>query len=105
MLLTRPLPIKEYLPVIIAHTPAGASVHTVNHYAQTVMSGNFQKYDYGLIGNMNHYGQNTPPLYNLSSVTAPVGLFWGQTDWLATPQVSQDVLSLFCHLFFVRLLC
>ncbi|XP_050735947.1 lipase 3-like [Eriocheir sinensis] len=77
---------EEFLPVILAHTPAGASVHTVNHYAQTVMSGNFQKYDYGLIGNMNHYGQSTPPLYNLSAVTAPVGLFWGQTDWLATPE-------------------
>ncbi|MPC27348.1 Lipase 3 [Portunus trituberculatus] len=48
--------------------------------------GKFQKYDYGLLGNLNHYGQNTPPLYNLSAVTAPVGLFWGQTDWIAAPE-------------------
>ncbi|KAK4309688.1 hypothetical protein Pmani_018686 [Petrolisthes manimaculis] len=77
---------KEYLPVILAHTPAGSSVHTVNHYAQGVISGKFQKYDYGLLGNLNHYGQDTPPLYSLANVTAPVGLFWGNTDWLATPQ-------------------
>ncbi|XP_063593362.1 lipase lipl-1-like [Penaeus indicus] len=76
---------KDFLPIILAHTPAGASVHTVNHYAQLVMSGVFSKYDYGLIGNLNHYGQNTPPLFNLSKVTAPVGLFWGATDWLADP--------------------
>ncbi|XP_050735948.1 lipase 3-like [Eriocheir sinensis] len=77
---------EEFLPVILAHTPAGSSVHTVNHYAQLIASGLFQKYDYGIIGNMNHYGQSTPPLYNLSEVTVPVGLFWGQTDWLATPE-------------------
>ncbi|KAK3875749.1 hypothetical protein Pcinc_019388 [Petrolisthes cinctipes] len=77
---------KEYLPVILAHTPAGSSVHTINHYAQGMISGKFQKYDYGLVGNLNHYGQNTPPLYSLANVTAPVGLFWGNTDWLATPQ-------------------
>lgn len=77
---------EEYLPIILSHTPAGSSVHTFNHYAQTIMSGNFQKYDYGLLGNLNHYGQNTPPLYNLSAVTTPVGLFWGQTDWIAAPE-------------------
>ncbi|XP_064097592.1 lipase 3-like [Macrobrachium nipponense] len=32
-----------------------------------------------------HYGQREPPLYNLAKVTAPVGLFWGNTDWLADP--------------------
>ncbi|XP_071533448.1 lipase lipl-1-like [Panulirus ornatus] len=77
---------EEYLPVILAHTPAGTSVHTVNHYGQILHKGVFGKYDYGVLGNMNHYGQTTPPLYNLSNVHAPVGLFWGNTDWLADPQ-------------------
>ena len=52
------------------------------------LPGKFQKYDYGLLGNLNHYGQSTPPPYNLSAVTTPVGLFWGQTDWVAAPGVS-----------------
>ncbi|KAK7069841.1 hypothetical protein SK128_009354 [Halocaridina rubra] len=76
---------KDYLPVILAHTPAGSSAHTIVHYGQLINSGVFSKYDYGYIGNMNHYGQATPPLYNLSQVTTPVGLFWGNTDWLADP--------------------
>ncbi|XP_045584704.2 lipase 3 [Procambarus clarkii] len=77
---------KEYLPVILAHFPAGTSVHTVNHFSQLILAGVFQKYDYGPEENMIRYGQDTPPLYNLSRVTAPVGLFWGNTDWLADPE-------------------
>lgn len=77
---------EKYLPVIIAHTPAGASVHTIAHYGQLINTGEFSKYDYGAIGNMKHYGQAKPPPYNLSKVTAPVGLFWGNTDWLADPR-------------------
>ncbi|KAG0722478.1 Lipase 3 [Chionoecetes opilio] len=76
---------QEFLPVILAHSPAGCSVHTINHFGQIALSGKFQKYDYGYLGNLNHYGHATPPLYNLSAVTTPVGLFWGQTDWIAAP--------------------
>ncbi|KAK8733259.1 hypothetical protein OTU49_006552, partial [Cherax quadricarinatus] len=76
---------EEYLPLILSHMPAGTSVHTVNHYAQLILAGVFQKYDYGPINNLIHYGQETPPLYDLSHVSAPVGLFWGNTDWLADP--------------------
>merc|ERR1719341_1291085 len=76
----------DYLPVILAHTPAGTSVHTVNHYAQLVKSKVFGMYDYGKLGNLAHYGQNTPPQYNLSLVTPPTALFWGENDYLADPQ-------------------
>ncbi|KAA0187240.1 hypothetical protein HAZT_HAZT009870 [Hyalella azteca] len=76
----------EYLPVILAHTPAGTSVHTVNHYAQLYVSTNFTKYDYGALGNQNHYGQTTPPAFNLDNVVTPTALFWGANDWLATPE-------------------
>ncbi|XP_047740223.1 lipase 3 [Hyalella azteca] len=77
---------EEYLPVILAHTPAGTSVHTVNHYAQLYVSTNFTKYDYGALGNQNHYGQTTPPAFNLDNVVTPTALFWGANDWLATPE-------------------
>jgi hypothetical protein len=39
------------------------------------------------VGNFQRYGQATPPPYNLSLVTAPVYLFWGQNDLLTTPEV------------------
>jgi len=43
--------------------------------------------DWGEKVNLIEYGQTTPPPYNLTTVTAPVILFWGENDWLATPKV------------------
>ena len=57
--------------------------------------GNFARYDYGILGNLKHYKQRTPPVYNLSSVKAPVFLMWGPEDWLADPTVS-----IFCLVVF-----
>ncbi len=44
--------------------------------------------DWGAKANMEEYGQPTPPPYNLTKVTAPVVLFWGENDWLAAPKVK-----------------
>lgn len=30
--------------------------------------------------------QETPPEYNVSRITAPVGLFWSENDWFADPK-------------------
>jgi hypothetical protein len=43
--------------------------------------------DWGTKENMIQYGQPTPPPYNLTTVTAPVVVFYGDNDWLATPKV------------------
>jgi len=56
-----------------------------------ILGETFIKYDYGPQGNMEHYGQLTPPTYDLSRVTAPVYLFWGDNDLLTTPEVYQQV--------------
>ena len=37
---------------------------------------------------MEHYGTETAPEYNLKLVTAPVYLFYGVTDGVATPEVG-----------------
>ncbi|XP_066999666.2 lipase 3 [Anabrus simplex] len=71
------------LPSILAHTPAGASVKQLLHYAQEINSGHFRQYDHGLIGNMIKYKRATPPDYDLSKVTAPVYLHYSENDWLA----------------------
>ncbi|XP_045593947.1 lipase 3 isoform X2 [Procambarus clarkii] len=86
---------KEFLPVMLSHTPAGTSVRTVTHYLQEVNSGKFQKYDFGKLGNLKHYNSASPPVYNLSHVTTPVAVFWSQHDWLADPT---DVLHLVSEL-------
>ncbi|KAK3701521.1 hypothetical protein QZH41_007892 [Actinostola sp. cb2023] len=53
---------------------------------KSVLSKKFQKYDYGREGNRQHYGQDTAPLYNLSTYNVPTALFSGGDDWLADPK-------------------
>jgi len=78
----------ELLPVIMGHSPAGSSAGCIIHYAQGVNSGKFRKYNYGKAENLIVYGQEEPPEYDVSKITAPVAFYWGQNDWLAAPAVS-----------------
>ncbi|KAK0056478.1 lipase member K [Biomphalaria pfeifferi] len=74
------------VPVYVAHNPAGTSVRDMLHWGQAINSKNFQHYDYGSASeNMKHYGQPTPPLYDLRKVKVPVAIFRGDQDWLADP--------------------
>ncbi|KZS16468.1 putative Lipase 3 [Daphnia magna] len=73
------------LPVIDGHNPAGTSVRTAAHFAQNFNAGQtFQRYDFGPSENQLRYGQPTPPDYELSKVTAPVYIFWGESDKVLT---------------------
>lgn len=96
------------ISLIVSHTPAGTSVQNMLHYAQEYNYGTkcssryfliksirlifelklayYAHYDFGTWGNVNNYGQETPPLYNAGKVTAPIMItFWGDNDWLADP--------------------
>lgn len=75
------------LPVILGHTPAGASTHTLIHFAQGINSGKFRPFDYGKEKNMEIYGNIEPPPYELAKVTAPIALYWSDNDWLAPKEV------------------
>ena len=45
-----------------------------------------QKFNFGSSSaNEAHYGQPTPPLYDLRRVNAPTYLFYSDSDWLADP--------------------
>ncbi|CAG0893022.1 unnamed protein product [Darwinula stevensoni] len=77
------------LPLILSHTPAGTSTQNLVHFAQEVNAEKFQHYDWGKDGNLEHYGQEEPPEYDLSKVNAAVFLYWGQNDWLAAPDDVQ----------------
>jgi lysosomal acid lipase/cholesteryl ester hydrolase len=76
------------MPIIMGHTPAGSSVRSLVHYAQGVNNGAFRQYNHGKEKNLERYGQEVPPDYDLSKVTAPVALYWGENDWLG---VKADV--------------
>ena len=60
---------------------------TVVHYGQEVASKQFCAYDHGK-DNEAFYGQDTPPLYNIDLITAPVAAYWSLNDWLADPSVK-----------------
>ncbi|XP_029707755.2 lipase 1 [Aedes albopictus] len=75
----------------IGHTPAGASINQIIHFAQVYMKNGFQQYDYGRKGNIQRYGTKKPPVYNLKLVTASILVYYGLNDWLVHPQ---DVLDL-----------
>lgn len=51
------------------HLPGGSSIEMFIHYGHNHLTpGEFHKYDFGEEGNMEHYGQSTPPDYDLSQV-------------------------------------
>ncbi|XP_065356031.1 lipase 1-like [Calliphora vicina] len=72
------------LPAIFGHVPAGCNIKQVEHYMQLIESDRFCNYDFGLQGNVKHYGQSTPPEYPLKKVTAPVGLYYAHNDYLSS---------------------
>ncbi|XP_059483957.1 uncharacterized protein LOC132201648 [Neocloeon triangulifer] len=83
------------MPIIISHTPAGASSKTVLHYTQEINSDKFRQYDYGYFDNMDHYGQHAPPQYDLSKITANIYLHYSENDWMSHPN---DVTQLYNQL-------
>lgn len=71
------------LPVVLGHTPAGASAQQLVHYGQEVRSGHFRQYDYGWFQNYIQYKRLTPPDYSLQNVKAKVALYYSVADSLA----------------------
>lgn len=75
---------RTMLPVIKAHSPAGASTKNMLHYAQIVRSATFRQYDHESL-NFYRYGQLFPPSYRLAGHTAPMSFYHSTNDWMATP--------------------
>ncbi|XP_064780319.1 gastric triacylglycerol lipase [Oncorhynchus masou masou] len=73
-------------PVYTSHCPAGTSVQNMIHWSQAVHGGKLMAYDYGRAGNMAHYNQSTPPLYNIQNMKVPTALWSGGHDTLADPK-------------------
>lgn len=74
---------RDLIPQILADTPAGAAVDQLVHYGQLINSAKFRMFDHGFFGNLNKYGQSSPPDYELGAITAPVFLHYSSNDWLA----------------------
>lgn len=73
-----------------SHEPSGTSLKDAAHWAQLVMSNKFRMYDYGPDGNMKHYNNSEPPIYDLTMFQTdpalqqlPIYLSYGGQDELA----------------------
>ncbi|KQS70596.1 lipase 3 isoform X2 [Drosophila erecta] len=82
------------LPVIVGHSPAGASTKQMQHYGQLKRSEAFRQYDHGWLRNHWIYGTIEPPSYHLENVQAKVALYYGQNDWLAPPEDVEMLYSM-----------
>lgn len=71
--------------------PAGAAIKQIQHFLQGIASGNFSQYDFGSSKNLEYYHQETPPVYDIKKVTAPVSLYYTENDFFAHPK---DVMRL-----------
>ncbi|CAH0404644.1 unnamed protein product [Chilo suppressalis] len=74
------------VPVIVGHTPAGASTKQIVHFGQIYNGHKFRQFDYGLMKNKMTYGTFKPPTYNLTAIRTPIFLHYSDNDWLATPE-------------------
>ncbi|XP_065225614.1 lipase 3-like isoform X2 [Planococcus citri] len=81
---------KTSLPMILAHSPAGASSKQLTHYAQLIRKERwFGQYDYGTAGNLMKYGSINPPKYDLSKIKVPISLMYSADDWLSSKEDVQ----------------
>ena len=90
-------------PIYLDHIPDGTSIRPFAHYGQLTLGRNiFKKCHLGSSEeNVNRYGFEAPPVYNVSKVTTPVALFVGNEDVLST---VEDVKNLATNLPNVLLL-
>ena len=69
------------------YNPAGTSVKNALHWAQLIVGQDLKMFDYkSVTANKKHYGQDTPPVYNITGLRVPTFLVMGGEDWLADPQ-------------------
>lgn len=73
------------LSTYFSHLPAGTSIVNIGHWSQMVRTGRFEMLDMGTSErNWKRYGQESPPLYDLSKLNIDVSMFYGGVDSLGT---------------------
>lgn len=63
----------------------------MQHLQQIWKSGDFIEFDYGPIENLQFYHSVEPTAYNLSQISVPIVLYFGETDAIATPAGVHDI--------------
>ncbi|KAH8248676.1 hypothetical protein KR032_002056 [Drosophila birchii] len=68
------------------HLLQGGSAREIRHLQQIWKSGDFISYDFGPAENMKIYRNIEAINYNISQITVPIILYFGETDAIATPE-------------------
>ncbi|CAI2382907.1 unnamed protein product [Moneuplotes crassus] len=88
------------IPVLGRHEPGGSSLQNMLHWMQMIHSGHFQRYDYGKEQNIQVYGQETAPFYDLEVLKENLKdvdmlLFRGELDTFVSEEDFNRLLELF----------
>ncbi|XP_020808895.1 lipase 3 [Drosophila serrata] len=86
------------MSVLIQTHPGGSSSNQGIHFLQLYDSHEFRQYDWGTKLNNELYGQDLPPDYDLSKITAPTHLYSSTNDALCGPEDVNTLVSRFTNL-------
>ncbi|EDW18746.1 uncharacterized protein Dmoj_GI13397 [Drosophila mojavensis] len=86
------------MQLLIKTHPGGSSSNQGIHYLQLSTSHEFRQYDWGTKKNRDLYGQDLPPDYDLSKITAKTHSYSSQNDALCGPEDVDTLVAEFTHL-------
>ncbi|KAH8391678.1 hypothetical protein KR200_001590 [Drosophila serrata] len=75
------------------HLLQGGSAREIRHLQQIWKSGDFISYDFGPVENIQIYRGIEAINYNISQITVPIVLYFGETDAIATPEGVHGIYS------------
>ncbi|XP_050674374.1 lipase 1-like [Leptidea sinapis] len=81
------------LSVAFGHLVVGVSAKTLSHFGQLIQSKKFQRYDEGREINLQKYGSENPPEYNVSKITSAVLLMCSKNDLLSSLENVNELSS------------
>lgn len=66
-------------------------IRQILHFAQIIMTGKFQQFDYGIEKNLIVYNNIKPPEYDLAKVIAPIMIYVGEEDVIFHKKVRHEI--------------
>jgi len=94
---TSSLDSKSAIADFTTHFPSGTSTKDIWHFEQYIdaKSEFFGRFDYGKKGNNAQYGQDTPPSFDVSTISIPTAFFLGEKDRLVMKDDFQTLRGLY----------
>lgn len=74
---------------------AGSAFKQVVHFGHLTRYKRFCRYDYGKQKNLEIYGTETPPNYNLTNVVVPIAYYYGKADSICVLEDQINSVKLF----------